>query len=129
MVSNRKYRSKKSIFCEHFLYNEIRSLSSPFHFQFHKIGVILHQANLTGVDIRFKQSVEMFSLQVMQEKYIIEPCGFFVVDMILLQGVSYLLNGTINVHVIALISDGFSCNRFSSDPNSIRLIWKVWLII
>lgn len=70
------------------LHNEIRSFSSIFPFQFHKIGVILHEADLTGADSRFKQSVEVFWLQGMQEKYTIEPCGLFVVDMVLVQGVS-----------------------------------------
>lgn len=51
------------------------------------MGVILHESNLTDADIRFKQSVEVFSLQVMQDKFKIAPCGLFVVDMVCVQGV------------------------------------------
>lgn len=51
-------------------------------------GLILQRINLTHADLRFKQSVEAFSLLVLVTKYKIQPLGLLEINISLIQDVS-----------------------------------------
>ncbi|XP_028894351.2 putative gustatory receptor 94a [Zeugodacus cucurbitae] len=50
-------------------------------------GLILQRINLTHADLRFKQSVEAFSLLVLVTKYKIQPLGLLEINISLIQDV------------------------------------------
>ncbi|XP_019847875.2 putative gustatory receptor 94a isoform X2 [Bactrocera dorsalis] len=50
-------------------------------------GLILQRINLTHADLRFKQSVDAFSLLVLVTKYKIEPLGMLEINISLIQDV------------------------------------------
>ncbi|XP_069961673.1 putative gustatory receptor 94a isoform X2 [Bactrocera oleae] len=50
-------------------------------------GLILQRINLTHADLRFKQSVEAFSLLVLVTKYKIQPLGLMEINISLIQDV------------------------------------------
>lgn len=56
--------------------------------QIRETSVILKRIQLDNCDIRFRQSVERFSLQILVEQFKIQPMGLLEIDMNLLHDVS-----------------------------------------
>lgn len=63
-------------------------LGNEFFLQVQETGLILQRINLTHADLRFKQSVEAFSLLVLVTKYKIQPLGLMEINISLIQDVS-----------------------------------------
>ena len=62
-----------------------------FIFQLADTGIILQRVSLLNADIRFKQTVEAFSLHIFLAKYKIMPMGLWEINMSLMHDVSIAL--------------------------------------
>uniref|UniRef100_W8BZD0 Gustatory receptor n=1 Tax=Ceratitis capitata TaxID=7213 RepID=W8BZD0_CERCA len=72
------------------MYNKILNQFSVYNVQLQvqETGLILQRMNLTHADLRFKESVEAFSLLVLVTEYKIQPLGLLEINISLVQDVS-----------------------------------------
>ncbi|XP_026479377.1 gustatory receptor for bitter taste 66a-like [Ctenocephalides felis] len=87
-------------------------------------GPLVHKIKSEATDDRYKDFVDLFSLQLMHQTVKFSPCGFFDVDFTLL----FAMTGAITTYLVILIQFHLSAYETPDDPITTTQITDLALI-